>query len=57
MDQVDAISGGTITSKGVEAMLKSSLEPYKAFMLSGAATAAPASEQTLMEPTATDSIQ
>lgn len=31
-DQVDAISGGTITSKGVDAMLKSSLKPYSAFL-------------------------
>ncbi|MGL5317120.1 MAG: NADH:ubiquinone reductase (Na(+)-transporting) subunit C [Bacteroidales bacterium] len=31
-EQVDAISGGTITSKGVDAMLKGSLKPYSAFL-------------------------
>lgn len=31
-DQIDAISGATITSKGVDAMLKKCLEPYKAFL-------------------------
>ena len=31
-DQVDAISGGTITSKGVEAMLSSSLVNYENFL-------------------------
>lgn len=34
MDYVDGISGGTITSQGVEAMLKSCLEPYERFLLS-----------------------
>ena len=29
---VDAISGGTMTSKGVEAMLLNSLQAYKAFI-------------------------
>lgn len=28
---VDAISGGTITSKGLEAMLKNSIEPYQTY--------------------------
>ena len=37
-DQVDAISGGTITSKGVETMLKSSLGAYAAFLEEGAMT-------------------
>ena len=32
MDQVDAISGGTITSKGVEAMLLKSIGQYEAFL-------------------------
>lgn len=36
-DQVDAISGGTITSKGVEAMIATSLKNYEKFL-----TAAPA---------------
>lgn len=31
-DYVDAISGGTITSKGVEAMLSNSLKPYETFL-------------------------
>lgn len=31
-DQVDAISGGTITSKGVEAMLLKSIGQYEAFL-------------------------
>jgi Na+-transporting NADH:ubiquinone oxidoreductase subunit C len=31
-DQVDAISGGTITSKGVEAMLYDCLSVYEAFL-------------------------
>lgn len=33
-DYVDGISGGTITSKGVAAMLDNSLTPYKKFLLS-----------------------
>ncbi|MCD7971962.1 MAG: NADH:ubiquinone reductase (Na(+)-transporting) subunit C [Candidatus Azobacteroides sp.] len=32
MDYVDGISGGTITSQGVDEMLKHSLEQYKAFL-------------------------
>ena len=32
MDQVDAISGGTITSKGVESMMLNSLAPYAPFL-------------------------
>ena len=32
-DQVDAISGGTITSKGVETMLQTSLGKYEKFFL------------------------
>ena len=32
IDHVDAISGGTITSQGVDAMLKNSIEPYKKFL-------------------------
>ena len=31
-DQVDAISGGTITSSGVDAMLKTSLKKYDKFL-------------------------
>jgi Na+-transporting NADH:ubiquinone oxidoreductase subunit C len=31
-EQVDAISGGTITSKGVEAMLLNSIGQYEAFL-------------------------
>ncbi|MEG1574026.1 MAG: FMN-binding protein, partial [Bacteroidales bacterium] len=31
-DYVDAISGGTITSKGVEAMIKNALTPYVKFL-------------------------
>jgi len=31
-DYVDAVSGGTITSKGVSAMLADCLEPYEAFL-------------------------
>lgn len=37
-DYVDGISGGTITSKGVAAMLDSSLTPYKRFLQSLTAT-------------------
>lgn len=33
-DYVDAVSGGTITSKGVAAMLDSGLTPYKAYLQS-----------------------
>lgn len=33
-DYVNAISGGTITSQGVQKMLKSSLQPYSKFLLS-----------------------
>ena len=36
-EQVDAISGGTITSNGVEAMLKSSLSNYEKFLTAPAA--------------------
>ena len=36
-DQVDAISGGTITSKGVEAMLSSSIVNYENFLTAPAA--------------------
>ncbi len=35
-DQVDAISGGTITSKGVETMLQTSLGKYESFFLAAA---------------------
>jgi Na+-transporting NADH:ubiquinone oxidoreductase subunit C len=31
-DQVDGISGSTITSKGVESMLKNSIGAYSAFL-------------------------
>ena len=31
-DQVDAISGGTITSKGVEDMLKTCIKKYTQFL-------------------------
>ena len=31
-DQVDALSGGTITSKGVESMLYNSIAPYEPFL-------------------------
>ena len=31
-DQVDAISGGTITSKGVETMLRNCIGAYSAFL-------------------------
>lgn len=40
LEQVDAISGGTITSKGVETMLQSSLGNYKAFLENRSADAA-----------------
>lgn len=36
--EVDGISGGTITSKGVDAMLKDCLKRYKSFLASAAAT-------------------
>lgn len=36
-DQVDAISGGTITSKGVETMLHTSIAPYEPFLLNSVA--------------------
>ncbi len=41
-DYVDGISGGTITSKGVSAMLNDCLTPYKAFLESLRAGTAPA---------------
>ena len=34
--EVDGISGGTITSNGVDAMLKNSIGLYKAFLTQGA---------------------
>ena len=37
--EVDGISGGTITSQGVDAMLKSSIGLYKAFLAKGACAA------------------
>ena len=37
LDQVDAISGGTITSKGVEAMIATSLVNYEKFLTAPAA--------------------
>ncbi len=37
-DQVDALSGGTITSKGVESMLYNSIAPYEAFLKKAAGT-------------------
>lgn len=42
--EVDGISGGTITSKGVDAMLKTSLGYYKAFLTKGATPCAKACE-------------
>lgn len=36
-DQVDALSGGTITSKGVESMLQTSIAPYEPFLLNSVA--------------------
>lgn len=44
--EVDGISGGTITSNGVDAMLKSSLGYYKAFLTKGATPCAKACEAT-----------
>lgn len=38
--EVDGISGGTITSKGVDAMLKDCLKRYKSFLASAVATEA-----------------
>ncbi len=49
-DQVDAISGGTITSKGVEAMIKTSLEGYAKFF-----TAAKTAE--VAEPEAVETVE
>ncbi|MEN6619366.1 MAG: NADH:ubiquinone reductase (Na(+)-transporting) subunit C [Rikenellaceae bacterium] len=52
--QVDAISGGTITSKGVEAMLKSSIGDYLNFFkanLNSATQTLPASDSTLLNST------
>lgn len=43
-DQVDAISGGTITSKGVETMFATCLNNYKAWLTDGAAIEAAESE-------------
>ncbi|MFI3297320.1 MAG: NADH:ubiquinone reductase (Na(+)-transporting) subunit C [bacterium] len=43
-DQVDALSGGTITSKGVEAMLQSSLVDYTAFCLMNTSSCSVAEE-------------
>jgi Na+-transporting NADH:ubiquinone oxidoreductase subunit C len=40
--QVDGISGGTITSVGVENMLNDCLQPYIAYLLSRSASSAPA---------------
>ncbi|MDY3857862.1 MAG: NADH:ubiquinone reductase (Na(+)-transporting) subunit C [Muribaculaceae bacterium] len=48
-DYVDGISGGTITSKGVSAMLNECLTPYKSFLeglASGSATAETQPQQT-----------
>ena len=40
--QVDGISGGTITSVGVQAMLENCLKPYQAYLQSRGAVTAPA---------------
>jgi Na+-transporting NADH:ubiquinone oxidoreductase subunit C len=40
--QVDGISGGTITSVGVENMLNDCLKPYIAYLLSRSASTIPA---------------
>jgi Na+-transporting NADH:ubiquinone oxidoreductase subunit C len=53
MEQVDAISGATITSKGVEAMILNSIQPFAEagfFEAQGAAKACEASEATEVEP-------
>lgn len=53
MEQVDAISGATITSKGVEAMILNSIQPFAEagfFETQGAAKACEASEATEVEP-------
>ena len=51
--EVDGISGGTITSKGVDEMLKSCLKRYSAFLSSAAADAT--SGATKVENAAQDS--
>ncbi len=45
---VDAISGGTITSNGVSAMLDNSLQKYEAFLKKGAAVAAVSTIDTVV---------
>ena len=44
-DYVDGISGGTITSKGVGAMLDNCLMPYRKFLMSLSRTAGNALNQ------------
>ncbi|MCQ2349818.1 MAG: NADH:ubiquinone reductase (Na(+)-transporting) subunit C [Paludibacteraceae bacterium] len=48
-DQVDAISGGTITSKGVETMLKDCLSQYSNFFNQGVAPAEEPVEEAVVE--------
>ena len=53
MEQVDAISGATITSKGVEAMILNSIQPFAEagfFESKGAVKVCEASEATEVEP-------
>lgn len=55
-DQVDAISGGTITSKGVEAMIATSLANYEKFLTAPAAIVVEqVADSVMVEPT--DSIK
>ena len=55
-DQVDAISGGTITSKGVEAMIATSLANYEKFLTAPAdIVVEQVADSVMVEPT--DSIK
>ena len=48
-EQIDALTGATITSLGVSAMLENCLAPYEAFLKKMQAPAAPAAAPAAIE--------
>ena len=54
---IDAISGATITSSGVDGMLKLKLAPYYKYLASKVAPATPVATENNVQPAATDAAQ
>lgn len=54
---IDAISGATITSNGVDGMLKLKLAPYYKYLASKVAPATPVATENNVQPAATDAAQ